>query len=226
MLPCYNPPQGWTSGIIAFNTWVSHRYDIKYIVVNDGSKLADPAAGIQELTGAGINVNYISYAQNMGKGFALRKGVQQADAPVIVYTDIDFPFENESVLEVIRSLESGNDVAAGYREKNYYQKVPFMRKVISRIFRTFLKYILRIKITDTQCGLKGFNQKGKVYFLNTTINRYLFDFEFIYRVSRKKDLNIAKVPAVLKNGIVFRKMPLSILFTETLNLFKVILRRK
>jgi hypothetical protein len=66
------------------------------------------------------------------------------------------------------------------------------------------------------CGLKGFNNKGKAAFLSTTIDRYLFDLEFVFLAARMK-LNIAKVPVNLRDGVVLSKLNVRILATEGLN---------
>lgn len=80
-----------------------------------------------------------------------------------------------------------------------------------------------MKVTDTQCGLKAFNSKGREQFLKTKINRYLFDFEFIYRCGKNKSMRITPVPVELKPNVEFSKMKIKILLQETFNLFKVIL---
>jgi glycosyltransferase involved in cell wall biosynthesis len=227
ILPCYNPIDSWTDALLQFHEFSKPTYSVDYILVNDGSS-NDTIINQQvvALNKSGISVTLHSYQQNKGKGFALRYGVEQCKSDLMVYTDIDFPFENASMIKVFEELANGNDVVIGYREPDYYLKVPFLRKVISKLFRFFLKRILRIKITDTQCGLKGFNSLGRKAFLKTSINRYLFDFEFIYRISKAKVLKIKTVSVVLKDGIVFRKMPLKTLFSESFSVLRVILSRQ
>ena len=80
-----------------------------------------------------------------------------------------------------------------------------------------------MKVTDTQCGIKAFTEPGKKMFLTTNINRYLFDFEFLYTCSKTNTIKIQPVNVALKPNVVFRKMKPKILVQETINLFKVIL---
>ena len=99
------------------------------------------------------------------------------------------PYEEKSLLEVARLLTSENaDVVAGVRADTYYEGVPADRRRISRFLRWMLRTFLGVKVTDTQCGLKGFNQKGREIFLQTTINRFLFDLEFIFLASNDKQI--------------------------------------
>ncbi len=188
----------------------------------------DIDAQINGLLQNNIPVTKVSYAINQGKGYALRKGVEAATAPYILYTDIDFPFTNQSMDEMLKTLTQGNfDIVAGYRNEKYYEKtISAFRKRLSKTFRFFIKQGLRMPITDTQCGLKGFNQVGRKKFLSTRINRYLFDFEFIYTSVKDKSVKIAPVQVELKDNVVFSKMKGKILAQETLNLLKVLLLRR
>lgn len=228
-MPCYNPGDRWQEELFAFYTATSHLYTLHFIIVNDGSR---NTANIQEqitlIKNRGISVLLISYEKNMGKGYALRQGVAAAGSPLVLYTDIDFPFTDESTLRVLLNLaDESCDIAVGYRADNYYQKtMSFYRKVLSKSFRFFIRRILGMEVTDTQCGLKGFNQKGKEKFLATTINRYLFDFEFIYTSGRDHSLKLKTVEVKLKENVMFSKMRPKILLQEMFNLSKVLLFRK
>jgi len=228
VLPCYNPNENWHAELLKFNDFVKGKFDANYIVVNDGSKSKSLQNQINILIEHQIKVQFISYDTNMGKGFALRKGVSSASSDFIVYTDIDFPFKNESTLRVIQTLCVGQcDVVAGYRSEEYYQnKMSGFRKLLSKSFRFFIKDILNLPISDTQCGLKGFNKTGRELFLKTTINRYLFDFEFIYRSCKNKNIRVLTVPAELKDNVIFSRMKIKILVQETFNLISVLLFRR
>jgi hypothetical protein len=58
--------------------------------------------------------------------------------------------------------------------------------------------------------------------LSTTINRYLFDFEFIYAAVKDKTISIGSVQVQLKNNVVFSTMRLKILMQESFNLLRVL----
>lgn len=169
--------------------------------------------------------SYLDSAPNMGKGFALRKGVSAAQGDFQIYTDIDFPYEEASLLQVYTQLHTGKaDVVAGVRDSAYYKDVPPARKRISRLLRWMLRTFLRLQITDTQCGLKGFNAKGKTLFLQTTINRFLFDLEFIYLASNDKSVRLAPAEVRLKPDVVFSKVNWRILLNEGFNFLKIFFR--
>lgn len=226
LLPCYAPNERWHLELKEFYEAAREKFNLQFIIVNDGSKSTRLVTQIEELKLAGIPLQFYEYEQNRGKGFALRAGAAKSRSEFIVYTDIDFPFTTDSTLAVLNTLIAGEaDIVAGYRNQDYYlSKMSFFRKLLSRSFRFFLKRILRMPVSDTQCGLKGFNQKGKEIFLSTTIDRYLFDFEFIFQCSRKKAILLKTVPVQLKDNVVFSNMKLKILAQESWNLLKVLFK--
>ena len=229
ILPCYNPEHNWTEHVIRrFELLSSQLEDIHpgLIIVNDGSGNINPA-DISHLKKSIPGLQWLDQSINRGKGAALRLGVSHSQANFIVFTDIDFPYTDESTLAVCRAiLDGNNDVVVGQRENVYYEQTPFHRKVISKLLRTFNKYVLRIPVNDTQCGLKGFNNRGRDIFLRTTVDRYLFDLEFLILAGSKKyHLHTLPLEVSLREGVTFSKLNSSILFTEGLNIFKIVLAK-
>jgi glycosyltransferase involved in cell wall biosynthesis len=228
VLPCYNPAPGWTGRVI--QAWQQLQASLPQaprhlILINDGSSKGIGAADLADLEAAIPQLVYLPSTPNRGKGFALRIGVAASDADLLIYTDIDFPYTEASLVEVAAALYAdAADVVPGVRPDTYYDGVPADRRRISRLLRWMLKHVLRLHITDTQCGLKGFNRKGRAVFLETTIDRFLFDLEFIFLASQRQDIRLQAVPAILKPGIQFSHVSLRILLREGLNFLRVFLR--
>ncbi len=213
ILPSYNPPKGWIERIIAEFNWIVAELPnekIALYIVNDGS-----AENIAETTFSNNDIFILNRNQNRGKGFTLREGVSMAEVDKIIYTDIDFPYDRASFLAVYKALENA-DLAIGVRSEDYYHHMPKIRVWVSKSFRFLIRFMLNIPTDDTQCGLKGFNSRGKAVFLSTTIDRYLFDLEFVFLAAKKK-LSIVKVPVSLREGVVLSKLNMRILGTEALN---------
>lgn len=226
VLPCYNPAEGWVEKVL--EAWAHIHValpdlQIGLILVNDGSTKGLEAQHLQLLQSSLPELHYIDSQPNMGKGYALRKGVQASSAELLIYTDIDFPYQEESLLAMARLLlDDKADVVVGHRSDAYYEGVPADRRRISRFLRWMLQTFLRLKVTDTQCGLKGFNAKGKAIFLQTSINRFLFDLEFVFLASNQKALRLLPTEAVLKPGVVFSHVNLKVLAREGWNFLRVL----
>jgi glycosyltransferase involved in cell wall biosynthesis len=168
----------------------------------------------------------VQYEENRGKGYAIRQGVIVATGNLIIYTDIDFPYTVESVVTIYTGLNKNEfDVGVGVKNEAYYAHVPLARKVISRFLRFFIGLFLSMPITDTQCGLKGFNQAVKPLFLKTTINRYLFDLEFIRNCFVGRQFRVKAIPVELNENVQFRKMNYHILLSESINFIRLLFRK-
>lgn len=225
VLPCYNPINNWELELVQhINSLQSllQEYTLNIIVVNDASDKGVSDENINYLEKHLENFKYISYIDNKGKGYALREGVKTISDGLILYTDIDFPYEYESMISILKTLEQGSDIAVGTRNHEYYENTPTKRKWISKILRFVFKTVFGLPITDTQCGLKGFNQKGKQVFLNTVIKRFLFDMEFIALASRNSDVVMTPVHVRLRENVTFSKMNLKILANEFWNFLRIL----
>ena len=226
VLPCYNPPANWAANLIrSVEVLGTHLPDVEFVVhvVNDGSTQPPTPAELTLLHGQLPRFHYLSYPQNRGKGYALRYGLRTCEQELCLFTDIDFPYEEQSVAAVAQALLSARcDVAVGTRDAAYYQHVPAIRTAISRSLRFCTQYLLRLPVSDTQCGIKGFNRAGRQLFLHTQVDRYLFDLEFLYATARVPALRVQPVPVQLKPDIVFRRMPLGLLLGEGFNLLRVL----
>ncbi|MBW7912592.1 MAG: glycosyltransferase family 2 protein, partial [Taibaiella sp.] len=203
VLPCYNPQPGWAARIVEQYSAIVERLgvEVEVILVNDGSTANISDSDINTLKQDIPAFRYISYAENRGKGYALRKGIAEAQSDIIIYTDVDFPYSVDSVVSIYGTLHYGQcDAAPGIKDEHYYAKVPPVRRYISQILRGLISMFFRIPVTDTQCGLKGFKKSVQPVFLSTTIDRYLFDLEFI-RLLYRKGYSVKPVKVSLNNDV-------------------------
>lgn len=198
--------------------------DVELIIVNDGSEYGTGSTKTDFIKKHHSNFKFISLEENRGKGFALRAGVKEASAHSIVFTDIDFPYTRESFLSVVNALDGSANLVAGNRGKAYYLNTPLLRKWISKTLRKIMKTFLKLPVDDTQCGIKGFDEKGKEVFLSTEIDRFLFDLEFI-KIASKRKLKVSPIKVQLKEGVIFSKVKFSILFRESLNFIKILFKK-
>lgn len=227
IVPCYNPPEHWetllAAHFAAFQAMISDkRHEVGLMVVNDGSTQNTTEANIKRLSDLIPGVQMVSYTQNMGKGFALRKGVSASEAEFIILTDADFPYTLASMIALLEILEKKGGLVAGQRDTSYYQKVPFFRRILSTAFRWILRRALLLPMDDSQCGLKGFDQKGKAVFLRTTIRRFLFDLEFLMLANN--NVSITPMPVELRDGVQFNAIGWEVLVVELANLIQILFR--
>jgi glycosyltransferase involved in cell wall biosynthesis len=223
VLPCYNPIENWDTNLLACLARIQELLPETRLVlylVNDGSTKEITREKIEKIRQYLPDFHYLNHPVNHGKGYALRAGVAETRNEFCLYTDIDFPYTEESFVAIFQALQNGADIAVGVRDENYYATVPGTRMRSSKLLRLFARKLLNLPVDDTQAGLKGFNRKGREIFLQTRINRYLFDLEFIRKAARQKTVSIQPVKVQLKPGIVFSVMNPKILITESWNLLR------
>ncbi len=229
VLPMFRPPIGWDDEVYQKFSQLKDNlpHPARLILVNDGTAKELIQQGVERLT---QNIPYFTFIDshpNRGKGFALRKGVQASNAPYILVTDIDFPFTQKSIVDIGKALtEQGADLAVGQRDDSYYQNIPPSRRRLSRALATLNKYLFRLPVRDTQCGLKGLSgQKGRGLFLQTTIDRYLFDLELIFLARRRPDIHIIPIPVTLNPGVQLSRMRANVILPEMWNLIKIMTKQ-
>jgi glycosyltransferase involved in cell wall biosynthesis len=228
ILPCYNPPTGWETALA--ERWgqlsplfVAQGVIPRLTVVNDGSPRGITETNLDHLRTLMPDVQIVDYRENRGKGYALRAGVRASDADFYLVTDADFPYTPPSMQQIVACLLSEGGIAAGNRDLNYYAHVPAFRRWLSKALRWMLRHLLRLQVTDSQCGLKGFDQAGKAVFLDTVIDRFLFDLEFL--MLAKGRVKVTPVPVELRPGVVFSKVGWKILATEGRNFMGLLVRQ-
>ena len=193
-------------------------------MVNDGSP-KDLKADFDRLTALLPDIQILQYTNNKGKGHALRHGIARVEADYYVITDNDFPYLADSIINVInKMMVDNNDAIIGVRDADYYNQIPVKRRVISQVLRFTNEYLLRLKISDTQCGLKAFNNQAKQLFVSTSIDRFLYDIEFIKLLSRDKNIKIAPQVVYLREQIVLSSVGMGSLMSELKDYFKLMIR--
>jgi glycosyltransferase involved in cell wall biosynthesis len=228
IVPCYNPAKDGApmlaNHFAVFQQSVSGLVNnVGLIVVNDGSKHEYAEAFFSELVACLPQVQLISYADNQGKGFALRQGVAYSEADFHLITDADFPYTEDSMRKVVEKLLAIGGVVVGNRSEAYYAKVPPFRRWLSKAFRWVLRKFIRQPIDDSQCGLKAFDNSGKKIFLETTIERFLFDLEFLMKSYKR--VQITPVSVEPREGIQFSSISWKVMLVEAGNLLRLLFRR-
>ena len=146
----------------------------------------------------------IKLDENLGKGGAIREGINISIGELVMYADagLTVPFEN--ALVGIKLLNDGRcNIANGSRKlsnSKIIKEQEFDRRFISKIFGFFVKLLLRIpkEMTDTQCGFKIYNGNiARKLFKQLNITGFLFEIELIL-LALKEDYKILEFPVTWK----------------------------
>ena len=173
------------------------------IVVVDGSP--DRTTKIaRALKNEVSTLEVVDYAENKGKGFAVKTGMLKASGDLRLFTDADnattmnhiermMPYFGQGYGVVIASIAvKGHSVAAGSE--------PIWRRVFGKLGNLFIQIMAVPGIHDTQRGFKLFTaEAAEKIFSKLTIERWGFDVEALV-LARKFGFKIKEVPVDWKNA--------------------------
>ena len=125
------------------------RYSTNIVVVDDGST--------DDTQKAAKDVTILKHLTNMGKGAAMKTGVEYAikkNAKQIIFIDADGQHEAKEIPHFLDALKDV-DVVFGYRELN--KKMPLVLKLGNWVINKSIKILYNLELKDTQCGYRAFN---------------------------------------------------------------------
>lgn len=229
MLPFYKPHEGWCEHLCEsleqLRPWLHERNSsLRVFLANDGSPLEFyPEEKLDAVRSRCDEFEFVTYEVNRGKGYCLRTAAARADGDFQIYTDGDFPFGWKCVADAFEHLQSGADVVMGVRGREYGKALHPLRKMISRNVRRLNLLLLGMprRQLDTQGGMKGFRGPGRQAFLDTTIDTFLFDTEFIL-LAWDRGLRIDTIPLTLREGLSFSRMGFKVLFREFCHFLRIL----
>lgn len=225
LLPIYNPPSGWAQSLEHSLGNLVQQFEgleLKFYLINDGSTTyIEP--DVDALRRTFPQLEYLTYAKNQGKGFAIRTGMQQADSEFYIYTDWDFPFGENAVFETYQKLtQNSADLLIGVRSRSYFASLPWFRKIISQGLRILNFFVLKFNYVDTQAGIKGLSTRAKSIFLKNKTRSFIFEVEFI-RDCFRQNLNINYLTVSHRQDITFSNFGMKTIFRELTVLMRIIL---
>lgn len=162
VIPAYNEALRIGDTLEKIRIWLeSKTFAAELIVVDDGSTDQTPAL-LQQVGERHPNTRIFRNESNRGKGFSVRRGVQEARGKFVLFTDADLSAPIEEADLLLAALESARaDAAVGSRAlKRELIGVhqPLHREFAGRFFNLLVRLLTGLKIRDTQCGLKLFRK--------------------------------------------------------------------
>ena len=174
------------------------------IVVDDGSNDATAATADAAFeSAADIPSKVVRYAQNRGKGFAVKTGLMAATAPIALFSDADLSTPIEEMPKLIDPIRNGEfDLTFGSRALDRSligTHQPWRREQGGKVFNLVVRTLTSMPFWDTQCGFKAFNMtKFRPLLDLMRIERFGFDVEFLY-VAKLHGLRLKEIPVRWNN---------------------------
>lgn len=169
------------------------------IVVNDGS--TDDTLQRLKTLSLPPSSKLVSYRQNRGKGYAIKKGMLAAQGNFLLFTDVDLSTPLEAFNKFLPQLEI-YDIIMGSRRiegAHVLQRQSKVRETLGRGFTYLSNVVLKLTVSDFTCGFKCFSKSAaEKIFPRMTIDRWGFDSEILY-IAKKQGLFVKEIPVTWAN---------------------------
>jgi glycosyltransferase involved in cell wall biosynthesis len=149
------------------------------IVVSDGN--TDETAREAERV-VSPHIKIIEYDRNMGKGYALRCGVAHSSGELVTFIDADMELDPRYIKGFIAVMESFDcdAVVGSKRHPMSTVRYPPARRFQSLMYQLLVRALFRVKVRDTQTGLKLFRRQVLEEVVPLlAIKRFAFDLELL-----------------------------------------------
>lgn len=197
ILPCYNEAEHFTKSvdrIIEVLDGTDFSWEILFI--DDKSRDETPALIKNYI--AGHRRKHLSgyfHQVNRGRGTTVAEGIEKSRGKIVGYIDIDLEVPPDYIPRFVQAVESGADVAAGWRIYDFtLRSLP--RWFASKGYNLIRDKVLGTKLVDTEAGYKFFRRKKILPVLKKCLSPgWFWDTEIMVQ-SEKAGLKIAQIPVV------------------------------
>ena len=186
IMPAYNEEQCIYENLLSVCEYVSTFHpNYEILLVNDGSTdhTFDEAMRARK---ENFHIKVVTYHINRGKGGAIKEGIEKASGEYIAFLDADLdlsPVHLHQFLEAL--LDEDADIVIGSKlHKDSRLNYPWNRKVMSYGYFVLLRILFRLKLKDTQTGVKLFRAEAiKPIARELKTSGYAFDIEILARAN-------------------------------------------
>jgi glycosyltransferase involved in cell wall biosynthesis len=156
------------------------------VVVDDGSR--DGTAEVLERVAAGDSrVKLLRYAQNRGKGAAVRVGISKATAPIVIIQDADLEYDPVEYPAMIGPIVRGKaDAVFGSRfiGSQEHRVLYFWHSIGNRFLTLLSNAFTNLNLTDMETCFKAFRREI-VQSLDLREERFGFEPEVTAKLARR-----------------------------------------
>jgi dolichyl-phosphate beta-glucosyltransferase len=201
VIPAYNEEKRLGNQTRVFEYIRSNFQTVEFLYVDDGST-DGTYLRLLDYQKENPEVKILRHARNLGKGKAVRTGMEAATGDLILFSDVDFSTPIEEIQKLLPFIRTGFDIAFGSRGvpgSNVEIHQSLLRQVTGKIGNVIVQTLLLLPYTDTQCGFKLYRADAlKKILPRLTVDGFAFDMEML-AVASVQGLKAVEVPVTWRN---------------------------
>ncbi|MFA6016687.1 MAG: glycosyltransferase family 2 protein [Patescibacteria group bacterium] len=185
IIPFYNEKESipvLVKGLV--NQMEKIKKEFEIVLVDDGSN--DNLEFKIQNSETSKNIKLINHRKRLGKGRALKTGIENSNGEIIVFMDGDLQDNPKDIIKFLKKIDEGYDLVNGVRMN---RKENIIVKTYSKIASWFLRTFLHSPFTDINCGFKAFDRE-----VLKDINFYGNNFRFFPLATYLNGYKVSEVP--------------------------------
>lgn len=191
LLPCFNPD----FKLLELVKLLSQENFLRVLIVDDGS--GKDYESLFETCKGFHNLELLRHGTDLGKGRAIKTGLnhimtQFPDCQGALLADCNGQHSASDILAVAQvMLSSQSDLVLGYR--NFDLKAPLKSRIGNSITAFIFRFLVGLKVKDTQTGLRGLSQRIFPSLLKISGERFEYETNMLLE-ARNKHWRLTEVP--------------------------------
>lgn len=182
LIPAYNEALQIEKCVRAVDEVVksfSRSYEI--IVTEDGST-DETGSIVSDLMKSNPNLRFLHMSSRLGKGRAIKRGLNSAQGQIIIFMDVDLATNLDYLPKFLELVKTNGGLAIGSRyAQGAMVKRRFSRTMASLIYNIFVRVLFLDGIKDHQCGFKAMSSEAAKASRDVMADGFFFDTEMILR---------------------------------------------
>ena len=181
IIPAYNEEAALPLVLKGLKDILDENFEI--IVVDDGSR--DRTVEIAKEHG----VKTLVHPVNMGKGAAMRTGIEKSRGKNVIFMDADNTYPSDAILTIADLLDQ-HDMVVGIRETK--GNIAAFNRFGNEMFSKMFKFFYKTKVSDPLSGLYGL-KKSCLDLMQLSSFGFEIETEITIKASRM-DLDVKEIP--------------------------------
>jgi putative flippase GtrA len=188
VVPVHNEEVALEGSVRRLHDFLSGEMPYAWRIVIADNASTDATLALARALAVGLDHVTVLHLEHKGRGRALRAAWTVSDADVLCYMDVDLSTDLRALLPLISPLVCGHsEVAIGSRlTAGARVRRGAKREVISRCYNRLLRWALRARFSDAQCGFKAIGADAARRLLPEVQDQgWFFDTELLILAQRR-----------------------------------------